>query len=103
MDTIFMIIFVYGFIVSLPIILVYLGNRRYNVSNYKAASGKTFSNLLFEKGCMGEYQLYKVLERLEENNKILTNLYIPRSNGQLTEIDLIMINKKGIFVFESKD
>ena len=52
---------------------------------------------------MGEYQLYKVLERLEGNNKILTNLYIPRSNGQLTEIDLIMINKKGIFVFESKD
>lgn len=103
MDTVFMIIIVYGFVVSLPFVFIYFGSRKYNESNYKAASGKTFSNLLFEKGCMGEYKLYKVLERLEGNNKILTNLYVPRPNGQLTEIDMIMINKKGIFVFESKD
>lgn len=103
MDTVFMIIIVYGFVVSLPFVFIYFGSRKYNESGYKAASGKTLSNLLFEKGCMGEYQLYKVLESLEGNNKILTNLYVPRPNGQLTEIDMIMINKKGMYVFESKD
>lgn len=35
--------------------------------------------------------------------KILTNLYIPSINGKTTEIDVILITHKGIFVIESKN
>ncbi|MGD1820087.1 MAG: NERD domain-containing protein, partial [Pleomorphochaeta sp.] len=34
---------------------------------------------------------------------ILTNVYLPKRNGETTEVDLLCINKKGIFVFESKN
>lgn len=35
--------------------------------------------------------------------KILRNIYIPKDNGETSEIDLIYITKKGIFVIESKN
>ena len=35
--------------------------------------------------------------------KTLRNIYIPKGNGQTSEIDLIYITQKGIFVFESKN
>lgn len=34
---------------------------------------------------------------------ILKNIYIPKSNGETSEIDLLFITKKGIFVIESKN
>ena len=34
---------------------------------------------------------------------MLTNVYIPKNDGTTTEIDLLMINKTGIYVFESKN
>jgi Nuclease-related domain len=33
----------------------------------------------------------------------MTNLYLPKSSGETTEIDLIMLSEKGIYVFESKN
>lgn len=37
------------------------------------------------------------------NYKILFNLYIPKENGETTEIDLILITPYGLFVIESKN
>ena len=37
------------------------------------------------------------------NGNILHNLYIPYSNGKTSQIDILFINKKGIFVIESKN
>ena len=34
---------------------------------------------------------------------LLQNVYIPKSNGETTEIDLLYITEKGIFVIESKN
>lgn len=34
---------------------------------------------------------------------LLQNVYVPKSNGELTEIDLLYITQKGIFVIESKN
>lgn len=36
-------------------------------------------------------------------NQILRNVYIPTKNGKTSEIDLMAISKKGIFVFECKN
>ncbi len=35
--------------------------------------------------------------------KILKNVYIPKDNGETSEIDVLYITQKGIFVFESKN
>lgn len=56
----------------------------------------------------GEFGEYLIKYALENNNisgylKVLKNLYIPIGYGKTTEIDVIMIHRKGIFVFESKN
>lgn len=35
--------------------------------------------------------------------KILRNVYLPKDNGETSEIDVLYITQKGIFVFESKN
>lgn len=56
-----------------------------------------------EQGEEGEYLIFESLDRLEGNNKILVNLYLPQKDGTTTEVDLVMINNKGVHVFESKN
>lgn len=55
------------------------------------------------KGSFGEYCLYQDLKEMPGDKKILTNCYIPKSNGTTTEIDLIMIHETGVYVIESKN
>ncbi len=35
--------------------------------------------------------------------KVLRNIYLPKDNGETSEVDVIFITQKGIFVFESKN
>ena len=55
-------------------------------------------------GQYGEYLTeYALLSRsMEGYYVVLKNLYLPMK-GKTTEIDLLMIHEKGIFVFESKN
>ncbi len=55
-------------------------------------------------GQIGEFATEYALtnDNLDGQLIVLKNIYIPRQ-GKTTEIDLIMIHEKGIFVFESKN
>mgnify|MGYP002509292044 CR=1 FL=1 len=33
----------------------------------------------------------------------LFNLYIPKDNGETTELDVVLLHESGIYVFESKN
>ena len=58
----------------------------------------------FDHGKYGEYQTYKKLSSLEKDGaKFLFNAIIPREDGRTSEIDVIMLSQKGVFVFESKN
>jgi hypothetical protein len=47
---------------------------------------------------------YKSLRHFENNGgKFLFNLYVPKENNITTEIDVLLICSKGLFVFESKN
>lgn len=72
-------------------------------SSYKQVSQNNFLKAFFNKGYWGEYKIFADLERSSSYHKLLTNLYIPRTDGTTTEIDLLFINNKGIFVIESKN
>lgn len=75
----------------------------YRNSNYKISSGNSFIKTVFDKGNYGEFITYRYLEELGTNNKLMVNLYLPKSDGSTTEVDLIMISQTGIYVFESKN
>lgn len=57
------------------------------------------------KGSAGEMEIERIIQR---NNDILPgevyrNVYVPKPNGETSEVDLVFITKKGIFVIESKN
>lgn len=45
----------------------------------------------------------KLVRFLGRDGKILRNVYIPKGNGETSEIDVLYITQKGIFVIESKN
>lgn len=57
------------------------------------------------RGAIGERRIRKRLTCFEKKDggKILSNIYIPKTSGDTTEIDLLLIHPKGLFVFESKN
>lgn len=89
-------------------ILVYLvlwvSIKEYKQTNYYKVTGKGFFSLYQNKGDLGEYLTYKYLKGFEKRGaKFLFNLYLPRDNGETTEIDVLMISAGGLYVFESKN
>ena len=74
---------------------------KYRKSNYKQASNTSFLQIAFNKGSLGEFLTFYELEFIE-NTFLLCNLYIPKINNTTTEIDMVLITKKGIYVIESK-
>ena len=57
-------------------------------------------------GALGEKRVGNALGTLSKigvTGKILQNVYIPKSDGTTTEIDILYITEKGIFVIESKN
>jgi hypothetical protein len=87
-------------VIGLMIMNRYLMFRR---SRYGEVSGINFWQIVFNIGNYGEFLTFNKLEKLPGESKLLTNIYIPKSDGTTTEIDLLLINSKGIYVFESKN
>lgn len=99
----FPIIFVIIFVIKKLVIKIKQFTE-YKNSSYYEVTKKDYKEVVEDKGFYGEYLTYKELEVLEKYGaKFLFNLYIPKENNETTEIDLLMICSKGIFVFESKN
>ncbi|MBR6693583.1 MAG: NERD domain-containing protein [Clostridia bacterium] len=76
----------------------------YKKGTYYQSTGLSYFSCISDKGKYGEYNAYKHLKQFETvGSRFLFNLYIPKEKGGTTEIDLLMICPKGIFVFESKN
>ena len=76
---------------------------KYRNSSYKEASKNGFFKTVSDKGNYGEFITFTYLEELGFYKRLMTNLYLPKPDGTITEIDLIMISHTGIYVFESKN
>lgn len=76
---------------------------KFKGSDYQQASGNTFMKTWIDKGNRGEFLTFSKLEKLKGHYKLMTNLYLPKNDGSTTEIDVLMISEKGIYVFESKN
>ena len=93
-----------GFIFVIAIVAAVIAYRNYAKSSYYLVTKTSPIQLYFDKGKLGEYMTYKYLRSAEKNGaKFLFNIYIPKGEGETTEIDVLMIHTKGLFVFESKN
>ena len=93
-----------GFLALIGVYLIITDIILYKKSTYYAITHHPYIRILFNIGLMGEYLTYKNIRHLENfNSKFLFNIYIPKGNSGTSEIDLLMISTKGIFVFESKN
>lgn len=78
-------------------------HKDFEDSGYEKASGNRYYETMLNAGNFGEYQVYALLSKLQRQQRLLVNLYIPRRNGGTSEIDVVMIDRTGIYVFECKN
>lgn len=79
-------------------------NDEYLKSTYYLSTHLPLSIVKNDKGRYGEYTIFKVLQTQEKyESRFLFNCYLPKENGQTTEIDIILLTLNGIIVFESKN
>ena len=91
-----------GILICFILLAAVLGQLN-KYKSYSQKSGNPLFRTFLDKGIYGEYKTYSILEKIPGHKRILTNLYIPKSDGTMTEIDLVMITEKGFYVFESKN
>ena len=73
-------------------------------ASFMEQTSYTISEIVNDPGINGEYQLYKYLIYYAgEDAKILCNLYPRLNDDNSTQVDAVLINSDGIFVFESKN
>lgn len=90
--------------VIIAVVVTLKRNKEYKESTYYRITKLPFSQVRKDIGRFGEYLIYNNLKKLEKDGaKFLFNVYIPKSENETTEIDVLMICSKGIFVFESKN
>ena len=100
-------LFLILFVILTPLVII--GSFAIQISRYKKTSYYQITRLSYfamqrDKGRLGEYETYRLLRSFEKNGaRFLFNVYLPKGNDETTEIDVLMISRDGIFVFESKN
>ncbi len=86
------------------VLIIIKVNIEYKKSAYYQSTKIPLFFLRKDIGKFGEYLIYKKLKVFEKQGaKFLFNTYIPKEHAETTEIDVLMLCSKGIFVFESKN
>ena len=87
--------------------MFYILSRLFGASPYKKKSFFKAHQKPFcpqDAGARGEYLIFKALRSFErQGGRFLFNLYIPKPNDDTTEIDMVLMHPKGLFVIESKN
>ncbi len=76
---------------------------QYEKTEYYHQTRNSYINVLLNKGLRGEFNTYKCLKSLKGYKRYLFNLYLPKGNGETTELDVVLLHESGIYVFESKN
>ena len=85
-------------------IAAYLENNKFKASSYGKQSKSTFWKVINNKGTHGEYRMSQVLDDTPFEKKLIYYVYLPKKkDGETTEVDIIMISSKGIYVIENKN
>ncbi|MBD8033163.1 NERD domain-containing protein [Solibacillus merdavium] len=55
------------------------------------------------KGYIGEQRIRKLLDKLSEETTVYNDLYVPKKNGEMTQVDHVLLSTYGLFVIETKN
>ncbi len=91
------------FVIIVFCVAFYIQLSLYKKTKYYEQTRINFIKLLYDKGRLGEYTTYNRLKNLSGHKKFLFNVYLPKNNGETTEIDVILLHESGVYVFESKN
>ena len=90
-------------LIAIILIIYYISATQYKKTEYYAQTKNAYLGVVFNKGKNGEYRTYKYLNGLEGHKMYLFNLYLPKDNGETTELDVVLLHDSGMYVFESKN
>lgn len=91
-------------VIAIVILIMIIKIHNFNKTTYHQSTNNSYFGTIHDIGKNGEYQIFKQLQFLEKKGcKFLFNVYIPKDNGETTEIDVMLLSPKGIIVFESKN
>lgn len=79
------------------------GEKEYEQTEYYIQTKNAYRRVLADKGLFGEYTLYQCLEKIEGHKQYLFNLYLPKEDGETTELDVVFLHESGIYILESKN
>lgn len=90
--------------VTLFIIIILLKSNKKEEHDQYGQKTTPFIPLNEKRGIQGEREVNRTLEKLlKDDEYLLTNLLIPLRNGRTTEVDTLLITRKGIFCIETKN
>lgn len=95
-------------VVIIVILIIFLSslyhkNKQYKEGAYYQITKNSYSSVKYDKGRHAEYLTYVSLRHFENNGgKFLFNIFIPKGNNKATEVDVLLICQKGLFVLNAK-
>ena len=69
--------------------------KQYEKTEYYTQTKTPYFQMIFDKGRLGEFYTYKNLKTLKGYKKYLFNLYLPKANGETTELDVVLLHESG--------
>ncbi|MDE7275185.1 MAG: NERD domain-containing protein [Lachnospiraceae bacterium] len=94
---------IFLFVILLVIAIYVIRKKQYEKTEYYQQTRNPYMSIRFNKGRLGEFYTYKYLKSLSGYKRYLFNLYLPKDNGETTELDVVLLHESGIYVFESKN
>lgn len=88
---------------SIAALLFWLYHRQSPLDSIFVEDEFVQPNTAHQKGRSGEQDIEEILLQLPGEFLLYKNLYIPIAPEKWTEIDLVVVHEKGIFVVESKN
>lgn len=90
-------------LIFMIILYFVIASSRYKTTEYYKTTHNGYFKMRLNKGLYGEYLIYAYLRKIPGSSRFLFNVYLPKENGETTEIDVLLIHASGIYVFESKN
>lgn len=86
-------------------VIFYFKQKDFSESIYGQLTNDKMLAVLFNKGKYGEYLTSRIIEKNAlTSHKQLVNVYVPKRNSdELTEVDLLYIDRTGLYIIESKN
>ena len=100
------IILIVYYILTLRVRLVinkYIDQEERAEETLEIQGDKINQNFTKPKGKLLELMIYNKLIELFPDSKIYKNVMVPKMYGEDTEIDILMLDKTGIYIFEAKN